>query len=202
MYAELLVLLLIALTYLIGISPRDSNRNSKNPVITHKVFLDVEHGGRRLGRVVFGLYGNVVPRTVENFRALATGKDAKGRRLGYGYKGSIFHRVVKDFLIQGGDITVGDGTGGRSIYGETFPDENFRLLHDSPGILSMVNTGPNTNDSQFFVCTVKSPWLDGKHVVFGKVIDGMDVVTAIENVRVGPGEKPVRNVVIVRSGEI
>merc|ERR1712144_111219 len=165
--------------------------NMANP----RCFFDMTADGSPIGRITMELRADVAPKTAENFRCLCTGEK------GFGFKSSGFHRVIPQFMCLGGDFTNHNGTGGKSIYGNKFEDENFTLKHDGPGILSMANAGPNTNGSQFFLCTVATPWLDGKHVVFGSVVEGMDVVKAIEAVgsQQGPTSKPV---VIADSGQL
>ncbi|CAH2353201.1 peptidyl-prolyl cis-trans isomerase D [[Candida] railenensis] len=169
-----------------------------------KVYFDITVGGEEKGRIVFELFEDVVPKTAENFRALCTGEKGvspvSGKALTY--KGSTFHRVIKDFMCQGGDFTHGSGIGGESIYGEKFEDENFKLTHDVPFLLSMANAGPGTNGSQFFITTVPTPHLNGKHVVFGKVIEGKSIVRQIERGEKGSDDKPVKEVVIADCGEL
>ncbi|EMF02209.1 peptidyl-prolyl cis-trans isomerase [Streptomyces mobaraensis NBRC 13819 = DSM 40847] len=159
------------------------------------VFFDITIDGKDAGRIVFRLFDDVVPETARNFRELATGQN------GYGYAGSAFHRVIPDFMLQGGDFTHGNGTGGKSIFGATFADENFSRKHDRPFLLSMANRGPNTNGSQFFVTTVVTPWLDGKHVVFGEVVEGQDLVKQIEALGSHSGALKA-DVVIKESGTV
>ena len=195
--------LLIAFIVVLAIvSTTEAKKKKKGPKITSKVFFDVTIDGKDAGRIVMGLYGKTVPKTAENFRALCTGEKGTGKSgKALHYKGSKFHRVIPQFMIQGGDFTHGTGVGGESIYGAKFDDENFKLKHTGPYVLSMANSGPNTNGSQFFITTVKTSWLDGRHVVFGKVIEGEDVVKKLESMGSQSGT-PSGVLEIADSGEL
>lgn len=169
-----------------------------------RCFMDISIGGEMEGRIVMELFADVTPKTAENFRALCTGEKGIGPETGVPlhYKGSRFHRVIKGFMVQGGDISSGDGTGGESIYGVKFADENFALKHERKGVLSMANSGPDSNGSQFFITTSRTAHLDGKHVVFGKVLKGMGVVRSMEHTPSGDGDRPAVDIVVAECGVI
>jgi len=188
---NVMILFCIGLTYLSAQNKTSQTKMKANP----KVFFDISIGDQAPERVVFELFADVTPITAENFRALCTGEK------GFGFKSSGFHRIIPQFMCQGGDFTNHNGTGGKSIYGTKFNDENFNLKHTEPGLLSMANSGPNTNGSQFFITTVPCPWLDGRHVVFGKVVEGLSVVTKMEAVGSRSGA-PSAKVTITDSGEV
>ncbi|XP_042348700.1 peptidyl-prolyl cis-trans isomerase D [Plectropomus leopardus] len=178
--------------------PSDKPSNPENP----RVFFDVDIGGERAGRIVLELFADITPKTAENFRALCTGEKGTGKSTGkpLHFKGCPFHRIIKKFMVQGGDFSNHNGTGGESIYGEKFEDENFHYKHDKVGLLSMANAGPNTNGSQFFITTVPTPHLDGKHVVFGQVLKGMGVVKMLESIETNE-DAPVKPCVIADCGD-
>jgi len=169
---------------------------ANGPKVTHKVVFTMSHGGEVIGDIEIGLFGNTVPKTAENFRQLCL------KPAGKGYIGSSFHRIIKDFMLQGGDFTRGDGTGGVSIYGAKFEDENFKLSHYGPGWLSMANSGKDTNGSQFFITVKKTSWLDGRHVVFGKILAGMKHVRTIENVTTDGRDKPAKDIKVENCVEV
>jgi len=166
--------------------------------VDERVYFDMEQGGNSIGRIVLGMFNETVPLTVRNFVTICTnGLPSAGDKT---YAGSIFHRVINNFMIQGGDVVNGDGTGSGSIYGPSFPDENFIIKHRAPGYLSMANSGPNTNGCQFFITTVATPHLDGGHVIFGTVLNGMDVVNQIGQTPTGPGDRPTVPVIVSGCG--
>ncbi len=172
------------------------------PMANPRVYFDISIGDKPAGRIVFELFADSTPITAENFRALCTGEKGVGKQgKPLHYKGSRFHRIIQQFMCQGGDFTRGNGTGGESIYGEKFKDENFTKKHTKPGLLSMANAGPNTNGSQFFITTVVTEWLDGKHCVFGQVVEGMDVVKKMEAVGSRSGQTSA-DVEIADCGEL
>jgi len=165
------------------------------PLRNQNVFFDISIDGRDVGRIIFRLFDDVTPVTARNFRELATGQH------GYGFAGTPIHRIIPDFMIQGGDITARDGTGGRSAFGQSFMDENFIMRHDRPGLLSMANRGPGTNTSQFFITTAAAPWCDGKNVVFGEVQEGLDVVKRVQGYASADIlRRPSATILVVRSG--
>ncbi|KAI7856643.1 cyclophilin-like domain-containing protein [Circinella umbellata] len=172
--------------------------------INPRVFFDIDIDGKRIGRIVIELFQDEVPKTAENFRCLCTGEMGLGKvsNMPLHYRGSIIHRIIKGFMIQGGDFTRRNGSGGESIYGATFSDESFARKHTTHGLLSMANRGPNTQSSQFFITTRPTPHLDGKHVVFGRVVSGYDVVQVIENEQVDERDHPLQTVMIANSGEL
>ncbi|XP_071522290.1 uncharacterized protein [Panulirus ornatus] len=182
-------------TTMVFITIATMHHDSREFKVTHEVYFDVESEGQALGRMVMGLFGEAAPLTVENFMTFAT----KGHK-GYKYKGTTFHRVIKKFMIQGGDVVSGDGMGTVSIYGPTFPDETLHIKHSRPGFLSMANQGKDTNGCQFFITTIATPWLDGHHVVFGKIVKGESVLHKIEYLPTDWNDRPLKHVIIAKCG--
>ena len=180
------------------------NAGTADRVINPRVYMDLQIGGRRAGRLVIELFADVVPRTAENFRCLCTGERGLGHKTGKAlhFKNTIFHRVIKGFMMQGGDFANMNGTGGESIYGGKFEDENFTMMHNGAGVLSMANAGKNTNGSQFFITFKRTEHLDGKHVVFGRVVEGMSLVHDIETCETGENDKPLDPIIVARCGEL
>lgn len=200
---KIFTLIAAAIITLVAAKKEDTANFDHFEVITTKVFMDIDIEGGESGRIVFGLYGTAAPRTVENFRALCTGEKGIGKKnKPLHYKGSIFHRIIPKFMIQGGDFTDGNGRGGESIYGEKFEDEGFMIKHRKPFLLSMANAGPNTNGSQFFITTVKTPWLNGRHVVFGEVLEGQELVEKMEEQGTSGEGTPKTKITVVDSGHL
>lgn len=190
-----MLVLSVCLVFLV-ISVEITSSQTTEALVTEKVYLDLEIEGSYAGRVVIGVFGATSPKTARNFVALAT------HEKGYGYRGSTFHRIISNFMMQGGDFTVGDGSGGYSIYGEYFRDENFILGHYGPGWVCMANAGPDTNGSQFYITVVKCPWLDTTHTCFGKVLEGMDFVYRASNTPTDSRDQPIQSVTILNSGKL
>ena len=188
------IAVLISIIWVLFANVQAKSPPPENPPITDKVYFEIVEDDKPIGTITIGLFGTVVPKTVKNFRELAASSDSS-----FGYVDSIFHRIIPQFMLQGGDFETGQGYGGKSIYGGKFPDENFQLKHDRKYRLSMANAGRDTNGSQFFITTEKTSWLDGKHLVFGEVLDGFDVVDYMEKVKTSRGDRPVKTLKIAKS---
>lgn len=188
------IAVLISILWVLFANVQAQSPPPENPPITDKVYFEIVEDDKPIGTITIGLFGTVVPKTVKNFRELAASTDPS-----FGYVDSIFHRIIPQFMLQGGDFETGQGFGGKSIYGGKFPDENFELKHDRKYRLSMANAGRDTNGSQFFITTAKTSWLDGRHVVFGEVLDGFDVVDYMETVKTGRQDRPVKTLKIAKA---